>query len=55
MTNTNNTEPICSYEQCLHCHCKDCWTGQIAREQGKEGYDNMMDMLANATVSYPED
>ena len=52
-TNTNNHtvefigEP-CSYEHCLKCHCVNCWTGQVAREKGRKGYDEMLEMLATA-------
>lgn len=55
MTNAenNNTtikfidEP-CSYEACLTCHCTDCMTGQAARKRGRDGYAEVLEILASA-------
>lgn len=43
----------CSYAQCLaaeHSGCKTCWTGEIAREKGKDAYEEHIKMIADSTV-----
>ena len=39
---SSNFEPMCTYEKCLSCELLSCWTGQIAREEGREAYDRFM-------------
>jgi len=41
-------EGNCSYQRCLTCSIKTCWTGEIARSQGKKGYDAHIKMLDDA-------
>lgn len=36
---------ICSYQKCLTCPIKTCWTGEVARTQGMEGYEAHLKML----------
>lgn len=42
------SEPICSYEKCLICDLKNCYTGQIAREKGKSAYDEFVEELGKS-------
>lgn len=32
----------CSYEKCLTCHLLNCYTGRVAREQGKEAMEEFL-------------
>ena len=41
-------EPICTFQKCLTCPLTDCWTGQVAREQGEEAYLEFLKMLNEA-------
>ena len=43
-------EKICSYEGCQTCHCKNCMTGQIAREKGEEAYDKFVEAMAESEI-----
>lgn len=36
---------MCNFEACHNCHCKDCMTGQIAREQGRAAYEEHLKMM----------
>lgn len=45
MSGIDNPKEICSYEKCLVCRHKECWTGQIAREHGEEAYINFLKEL----------
>lgn len=42
--------PICSYKKCLSCHLTECYTGQIARQQGEEAYNQFVKELGRAMV-----
>ena len=39
----------CSFEACQKCQHKECFTGQIAREKGKEAYDGFIAEMDKAT------
>ncbi len=39
----------CSFEACQKCQHKECFTGQIAREKGKEAYDEFIAEMDKAT------
>lgn len=43
-------EKICSYEGCQTCHCADCMTGQIAREQGEEEYNKFVEAIGESEI-----
>lgn len=38
----------CTFENCLKCTLENCWTGQIARNQGIEAYTEHLAMLDEA-------
>lgn len=50
MMRKNDKFEGCHYQKCLHCPHKECWTGQVAREQGKKGYKEFMKMLDESVV-----
>lgn len=39
---------ICSYDECLKCSLLECMTGQVARNEGIEGYKKFLLMLDDA-------
>lgn len=43
-------ENTCSYQKCLTCSIDTCWTGEIARSQGIEGYNEHIKMLDEAEM-----
>ena len=40
---------VCCYNKCLSCKIETCWTGQIARRDGEEAYNEHLKMLSEAT------
>jgi len=43
-------EPLCSYQKCLTCNISTCHTGEIAREQGEEAYNEWIAEMNEAEV-----
>ena len=48
MSHEKSQEPLCTYQKCLTCHCTECCTGKIARDQGEEAYNRFLQYLDEA-------
>ena len=48
-------EPPCTYEKCLSCELLGCWTGHIARTQGKQAYEAFLEICDKAELNETEE